>query len=86
MSVALEKRDLDVGIFATFFSEDLDADEVIFVRSVAAVIAINLTIQDDCRRAGREWLGRHPEFLRRYRWNGLSHGSGALKGEGETDG
>src|SRR5579863_7507259 len=60
-----DERNFHVAVFATFFGQNLNALEVIFVGSFPVVVAVDLAIQDDRRSAGSEGFARHLKFFRR---------------------
>src|SRR5260370_29732853 len=46
VSLALEERNLDVGVLSAFFCQDLDSRVIIFMRRVAAVVPIHLRSEE----------------------------------------
>ena len=66
--VFFDKGDLHVGIFPAFFREYLYSNVVVFVGGPAiAVVAVNLTIENDRGSAGRFRLAGHFQFFLRDR-------------------
>src|SRR4029077_1884665 len=64
--LVLDEGDFHVRVLAPFFREDLFPNIVVFVRSpAAAIVTVNLAVEDNCRRTGCLWFARHLQFLRR---------------------
>ena len=60
------------AVLPAFFGEDLDADVVVFVRGKPVVVPVDLTIENDGRRAGSQRFARHLQFFRRNRLKALA--------------
>src|SRR6266481_6130389 len=55
----LEKGDFNVRIFASVFSQNLDAEVIVLVCRQAPVVAVHLTIENNRGRPGSLRLARH---------------------------
>ena len=51
---SFQQRNLDVGVLASFFSEDLNPDAIVLTRGATVVFAVKLPVEDDGRRAGSD--------------------------------
>src|SRR5579864_1781541 len=66
-ALILEKGDLNIGVLAALFGQNLDAEVNVLVSRETAVVAVDLPEKNNGRRSGSFGLAGHLQFLLRDR-------------------